>query len=290
MAGDFEELVEQQVSTLRGDELRRLEAAAAQRRRAWVEARGLPTAGGRLTPREAYELFFTGYLGLPLDQVPVVSETPDEIVWRSANPCPTLEACARLGLDTRSVCRAVYEKSTQAFFSALDPELRFHRSYDVIRPHAPHCEERIVRVDFEALMRIAIEEAELSRAEGNKGYGAVIVIGDEVIAQAHDTAATARDPSLHAELSAIRAAAARLGDADLTGAVLISSCEACPMCAALAVWANVTTIVYGASIEETAAMGKARILVSAREVVAKSPALVEVIGGVLREECLALYA
>lgn len=58
----------------------------------------------------------------------------------------------------------------------------------------------------------------------------------------------------------------------------------------LAVWCNASAIVYGASIAETAATGKARILVSAEEVVAKSPAMVEIIGGVLREECLQLYA
>ena len=61
-------------------------------------------------------------------------------------------------------------------------------------------------------------------------------------------------------------------------------------CSSLAVWSNVSAIVYGASIAETAAMGKARILLSADEVVAKSPATAEVIGGILRDECLHLYA
>jgi tRNA(Arg) A34 adenosine deaminase TadA len=61
------------------------------------------------------------------------------------------------------------------------------------------------------------------------------------------------------------------------------------MCSSLAVWANLTTIVYGASIEETARLCKARIHVSAADIVAKSSVMIEVIGGVLREECLALY-
>ena len=61
------------------------------------------------------------------------------------------------------------------------------------------------------------------------------------------------------------------------------------MCASLAVWANLTTIVYGASIEETARLGKSRILVGCQEVVDRSPALVEVVGGVLNEECRTLY-
>jgi tRNA(Arg) A34 adenosine deaminase TadA len=61
------------------------------------------------------------------------------------------------------------------------------------------------------------------------------------------------------------------------------------MCSSLVVWANLTTIVYGASIEETTRLGKAHIHVSVADIVAKSPVLIEVIGGVLREECLALY-
>lgn len=62
------------------------------------------------------------------------------------------------------------------------------------------------------------------------------------------------------------------------------------MCSSLAVWANLTTIVYGVSIEETAKLGKSRIRVSTEEIVEKSPIMLEVIGGVLREECLSLYA
>ncbi|NMC80480.1 MAG: hypothetical protein GYA59_14055, partial [Chloroflexi bacterium] len=52
---------------------------------------------------------------------------------------------------------------------------------------------------------------------------------------------------------------------------------------------NVTSIVYGASIEETARLGKARIRVGAKEIVEKSPVMVEVIEGVLHSECLDLY-
>jgi tRNA(Arg) A34 adenosine deaminase TadA len=61
------------------------------------------------------------------------------------------------------------------------------------------------------------------------------------------------------------------------------------MCSSLAVWANLTTIVYGVSIEETAQMGKSRIRVSAREIIIRSPVIIEVVGEVLREECRALY-
>ena len=61
------------------------------------------------------------------------------------------------------------------------------------------------------------------------------------------------------------------------------------MCSSLAVWANLTTIVYGVSIEETAKLGKSRIRVSAKEIIEKSPVMIEVIGDVLRDECRSLY-
>jgi tRNA(adenine34) deaminase len=163
------------------------------------------------------------------------------------------------------------------------------RSYREIRPYTGYCLERIVRVDFAAAMAIAIQDAKQSRREGNKGYGAVILLGTELLCAAHDTAATENDPSRHAEVNAVRLAAARLGEADLSGAVLLSTCEPCPMCSSLAVWANVTTLVYGVSIEETAQMGKARIHVSAQEIVDRSPAMLEVIGGVMAGECRILY-
>jgi tRNA(adenine34) deaminase len=115
------------------------------------------------------------------------------------------------------------------------------------------------------------------------------VLGQRILSRAHDTAVTQRDPSLHAEMNAVRQAVQVLGHDNLSGAILFSTCEPCPMCTSLAVRANLTTIVYGASIEETARQGKARIRVSAAEIGAQSPAVIEIIGGVLQEECRALY-
>jgi tRNA(Arg) A34 adenosine deaminase TadA len=257
---------------------------------AWFKENRLGIEGlNSPSPRRVYELLFFDYMSLSAEDLPVVSESQEEIEWLSLNACPTLEACQALGLDTREVCRVVYEKSTQALVSQLDPQLRFLRSYEEIRPHAAHCRERIVRVDFEGMMAMALEEAKVSKRDGNKGYGAMVAIGNEVIGRAHDTAITEKDPSLHAEVNAIRQAVHTIGDADLSGAVLFSTCEPCPMCSSLAVWSNLTTIVYGVSIQETVEMGRSRIQVSSQEIVERSPVMVEVIGGVLREECLSLY-
>jgi hypothetical protein len=92
--------------------------------------------------RKAYELLIE-YLGLHPSEVPVAYEDERKIIWRSYNFCPVLEACMRLGLDTRKVCKQGWEKSVQELVSRINPDLRFSRNYEAIRPHAEYCEEGI---------------------------------------------------------------------------------------------------------------------------------------------------
>jgi tRNA(adenine34) deaminase len=286
----FEQKVRQTVERLQSTSFRVMASEITQKRMAWLD-RVLPIRPGyeAFAPRDVFELLFFEQMGLERDDLSVLSESPDRIVWLSRNRCSLLEACVSLGLDTRQVCRAVNEKATQAFVSRINPCLRFHRSYQEIRPYAEYCRESILRIDFDVYMRRALCEAQLSRAEGNKGYGAVVVLEDRIIGQAHDTAITERDPSLHAEVNAIRQAVKAHGDGDLCGAILFSTCEPCPMCSSLAVWANLTTIVYGISIEETAQMGRSRIRVSAQQIADQSPCSIEIVGNVLHDECRLLY-
>ena len=87
-------------------------------------------------------------MGLDPRDVPVVYEDARTIIWRSTNFCPTLEACRRLELDTRIVCRAATEGVVQALIACLDPRLRFSRNYDAgIRSYADYCEEKIELLD-----------------------------------------------------------------------------------------------------------------------------------------------
>ena len=130
---------------------------------------------------------------------------------------------------------------------------------------------------------------QLAKQSGNQGYGVVVVLGQAILGQAHDTTVTDRAPGRHAEVNAIRQAVQAHGDGNLSGAILFSTCEPCPRCSALAVWANLITVVYGASIEETANLGRSRIRVSAQEIIERSPVMIDVIGGVLRDECRSLY-
>ncbi len=289
MGNDFKVKVNQQIERLKNKLYQDIESEVSKKRVSWFKHHYKGLSNYPPSPRVAYELLLLEYIGIPEEEVPVLSKTDTEIIWSSINRCSTLEACKKLGLDTRKVCRAVYEKSTQALISQLDPQLRFFRDYQEIRPYSHHCKEMIIRVDFERMMKLAIKEATISKSEGNKGYGAVVVFGKRIVGKAHDTAMTERDPSLHAEVNAIRQAVKTVGDSNLCGAVLFSTCEPCPMCASLAVWANLTTIVYGVSIEETARLGKSRIRVNSKEIVDKSPAMIEIIGNVLKNDCKTLY-
>jgi len=97
--------------------------------------------------RKAYTLLLIEYLGLDPSEVPIVYEDERKIVWRSYNFCPVLEACKRLGLDTRKICKESWEKSAQELISKINSNLKFSRKYEVIRPHAEYCEEMIELLD-----------------------------------------------------------------------------------------------------------------------------------------------
>lgn len=137
----------------------------------------------------------------------------------------------------------------------------------------------------EGFMRLALEAA---RAGGSR-FGAVIVQEGELLAAAGNERRRTGDPTAHAEIVAIRAAAAARGPSALVGATVYATGEPCPMCAAACVYAGIGRIVFGASIAELAAY-RPQIAISCAEVVARAPfAEVSVTGGVLAEEALALF-
>lgn len=121
-----------------------LEDCVTEKRLAWfAEHRGEFELSGRPL-LDGYTLFYERYLGLAVSRDgEIVSTTDTRVVTRWWNPCPTLDACRALGLDTREICRAVYHRPVQALLQRLDPRLRFLRNYDALRPHAPYCEEII---------------------------------------------------------------------------------------------------------------------------------------------------
>jgi len=105
-------------------------------------------------------------------------------------------------------------------------------------------------------MQLAIDlAAEHMRAREGGPFGALIVKGQEIIARGWNKVTSANDPTAHAEMTAIRAAAAALGNFQLRGCVLYSSCEPCPMCLGAAYWARLERIVFAATRLDAAAAG-----------------------------------
>ena len=94
-------------------------------------------------------------------------------------------------------------------------------------------------------MQQAIDLSIENVANGGGPFGAVIVRDGEVIAAGTNRVTANCDPTAHAEVSAIRAACAKLGDFKLTGCTIYSSCEPCPMCLSALYWAGVERIFYG---------------------------------------------
>lgn len=135
----------------------------------------------------------------------------------------------------------------------------------------------------EDYMRMALDEARLAAEEGEVPIGAVVVHEGEVIAQAHNRRETDRDPSAHAEFSAMCEAARALDRWRLTGCTVYVTLEPCLMCAGLMVNARIDRCVYGAPDPKGGALGTL-FDVSHDERLNHE---FEVTSGVLAEECAA---
>ena len=124
--------------------------------------------------------------------------------------------------------------------------------------------------------------------EGNNGFGAVVVCDGTVLAAAHDTEESERDPTAHAELAVVRMAS-RARDGRLGDCTLVSTHEPCPMCATAMVWAGVPALIYGYSIEEALRHNRRRIPLSCSELFERAGAKVTVHGGLMQDESALLY-
>lgn len=100
-------------------------------------------------------------------------------------------------------------------------------------------------------MARAIELSRLGMRAGKGGpFGAVIVRGDEIVAEGHNEVFLHRDPTAHAEVVAIRRAAARLDHFRLQGCEIYTSCEPCPMCLAAIYWARIEKIHFANTADD----------------------------------------
>jgi tRNA(adenine34) deaminase len=134
----------------------------------------------------------------------------------------------------------------------------------------------------EEFMRLALEQAELAGMRDEIPIGAIVV--DEtgaVIAAAGNSRDELTDPTAHAEVLALRAAAQVRGDRILTGCTIYVTLEPCPMCAGAVVMSRVDRLVFGAWNEEYGAAGSRWDIVRDRRLSHRP----EVLAGVLADEC-----
>ena len=108
---------------------------------------------------------------------------------------------------------------------------------------------------IEMLMSAALEEGELARKEGEVPIGAVVGVGDKVVARAHNEMEQRRNATAHAEVLALGRAGEVLGDWRLTQAVLCVTVEPCTMCAGAISLSRIGTVVFGAADSRLGAYG-----------------------------------
>ncbi|MCX4846594.1 tRNA adenosine(34) deaminase TadA [Streptomyces sp. NBC_00893] len=134
-------------------------------------------------------------------------------------------------------------------------------------------------------MRRALAEADLAARAGDVPVGAVVLGPDgALLATGHNEREATNDPTAHAEVLAVRRAAAALGRWRLTGCTLVVTLEPCTMCAGALVQSRVDRVVYGARDEKAGAAGSLWDLVRDRRLNHRP----EVIQGVLEDECASL--
>lgn len=105
-------------------------------------------------------------------------------------------------------------------------------------------------------MKIAIDEAREGIRHGHGGpFGSVIVRDGRIIGRGHNMVLANNDSTAHGEVTAIRNAEKELKTHDLTGAVIYTTGEPCPMCLAACMWANISKVYYGCTIEDNSIIG-----------------------------------
>ena len=136
-------------------------------------------------------------------------------------------------------------------------------------------------MDDLAYMGLALAEAQAAVEKGEVPVGCIISLGGRVVARAGNQTISACDPSAHAEIVALRAAAKTIGNYRLSGATVYVTVEPCAMCAGAMIQARIARLVYGCVDPKGGAVHSCFEILS-------HPALnhrVEVLGGVLANEC-----
>ena len=135
-------------------------------------------------------------------------------------------------------------------------------------------------------MEIALEEAYRGIKRGYGGpFGACIVCRGEVIATGHNEVLKTNDPTRHAEVCAIIRASKALGSPHFKGAEIYSTTEPCVMCFAAIHWAQIKRIYFGTTVRDVRNLGFNELIISNRTLRRVGSSRVDIVSGLLREEC-----
>ncbi len=141
----------------------------------------------------------------------------------------------------------------------------------------------------EYFMRLAIAKARRGIKQGQTPFGACIVQNGKVVSCVHNGVFKTTDITAHAEIRAIRFACRRLKTINLTGCVIYSTCEPCPMCFSACHWAKISQIVYGTNIADAKRLGFSELTISNAVMKKFGRSPLKIKAGVLREESLELF-
>jgi len=141
----------------------------------------------------------------------------------------------------------------------------------------------------EKFMRLALEKAKEGIDKGQSPFGACIVKHGKVIACEHNVVVANTDITAHAEIHAIRKACKQLNTIDLSGCVIYSTCEPCPMCFAACHWAKISRIVFGATIEDSKQFGFHELTISNDVMKRDGNSRLDVVGNFMRRESIELF-
>ncbi len=144
----------------------------------------------------------------------------------------------------------------------------------------------VARDVAERYMAVALEEALAAPDHGDVPVGALVVVGDEIVARRHNERELRADPTAHAELLALSDAARVLGRWRMDEALLVVTLEPCAMCAGALVNARLGSLVFGAADPKAGACGSLYNLCTDPRLNHELP----VLGGVLAEQCGALLS
>ena len=137
-------------------------------------------------------------------------------------------------------------------------------------------------------MKLAIKEARKNIKTMDGGpFGACIVKNGRILAVARNTVLKS-DATSHAEINAIRQASSKIKNFDLSGCIIYSTTEPCPMCFSAIHWAKIDMVIYGTTISDAKKIGFNELSISCRDMKNEGSSRVKLSSGVLRKECVQL--